>query len=126
MQNNKNRPVYLNLFAIRLPFTGMVSILHRVTGVLWVLMLPVALALFQRSLENEAGYAQVRAWLSGTPARLVLLLALWLFAQHLFSGVRHLLLDLDIGVSLKSARRSAAWTVVASAGTTLLAALWLL
>jgi succinate dehydrogenase / fumarate reductase cytochrome b subunit len=126
MQNNKNRPVYLNLFAIHLPITGLISVLHRVTGVLWVLLLPLSLALFQRSLENEAGYAQVRTLLSGTPARLVLLVVLWLFVQHLFSGLRHLFLDLDIGVSLKSARSSAAWTFVASAGVTLLAALWLL
>ncbi len=126
MQNNKNRPVYLNLFAIHLPITGLISVLHRVTGVLWVLLLPLSLALFQRSLENEAGYTQVRTLLSGMPARLALLVALWLFAQHLFSGLRHLFLDLDIGVSLKSARSSAAWTFVASAVVTLLAALWLL
>lgn len=125
MQKNKNRPVYLNLFAIHLPITGVVSILHRVTGVLWVLLLPLALALLQRSLESEVGYAQVRTLMSGTAARLAALLALWLFAQHFFFGVRHLLLDLDIGVSLASARRSAGWTFVASAGVTLLAAVWL-
>jgi succinate dehydrogenase / fumarate reductase cytochrome b subunit len=126
MQNNKNRPVYLNLFAIHLPITGLISVLHRVTGVVWVLLLPLSLALFQRSIENEAGYAQVLTLLSGMPARLALLLALWLFAQHLFSGVRHLLLDLDIGVSLNSARSSAIWVFAASAGVTLLAAWWLL
>jgi len=126
MQKSKNRPVYLDLFAIHLPITGLVSVLHRVTGVVWVLLLPLALALLQRSLEGEAGYAQVRALMSGVGARLVLLLALWVFAQHFFSGVRHLLLDLDIGVTLASARRSALWTFIASAAVTLLAALWLL
>jgi len=126
MQKNKNRPVYLDLFAIHLPITGLVSVLHRVTGVVWVLLLPLALALLQRSLEGESGYAQVRALMSGVGARLVLLLALWVFAQHFFSGVRHLLLDLDIGVTLASARRSALWIFIASAAVTLLAALWLL
>ncbi len=126
MQKNKNRPVNLDLFAIHLPITGLVSILHRVTGVLWVLLLPLALALLQRSLESEAGYAQVRALMSSTAARLASFLALWLFAQHFFSGVRHLFLDLDIGVSLKSARSSAVWTFIASVGVTLLAAAWLL
>jgi len=126
MQKSKNRPVYLDLIAIHLPITGVVSLLHRVTGVVWVLCLPLALALLQRSLEGEAGYAQVRALMSGVGARLVLLLALWVFAQHFFSGVRHLLLDLDIGVTLASARRSALWIFIASAAVTLLAALWLL
>lgn len=126
MHNKKNRPVYLNLFAIHLPITGLASIVHRVTGVLWVLLLPLALGLFQRSLENEAGYAQVRALMDGMPAKLALLLALWLFAQHFFSGLRHLFLDLGMGVSLNSARRSAVWTFVASAGVVTFAALWLL
>lgn len=126
MQNNKKRPEYRNLFAIHLPITGLISILHRVTGVLWVLLLPLSLALLQRSVENEVGYAQVRALLGSVPAQLALLLALWLFVQHLFSGVRHLFLDLGVGVSLSSARKSAAWAFLASAGVTLLAAWWLL
>lgn len=125
MQNNKHRPVYLNLFAIHLPITGVVSALHRVTGVFTLLLLPAALALLQRSLDGEAGYAQVRALISGPAGRLAAVLAIWLFAQHFFSGLRHLLLDLDIGVTLGCARRSAGGVFLASAAATLLAAWWL-
>lgn len=122
MQNNKHRPVYLNLFAIHLPITGLVSGLHRVTGVLTLLLLPATLALLQRSLDGESGYAQVRALMSGPAGRLTAVLATWLFAQHFFSGLRHLLLDLDIGVTLGCARRSAGGVLLASALVTLFAA----
>jgi succinate dehydrogenase / fumarate reductase cytochrome b subunit len=125
MQNNKHRPVYLNLFAIHLPITGVVSVLHRVTGVLSMLLVPVALALLQRSLDGENGYAQVRALMSGPAGRLAAVLAIWLFAQHFFSGLRHLLLDLDIGVALACARRSAGGVFLASAAVTILAVWWL-
>jgi succinate dehydrogenase / fumarate reductase cytochrome b subunit len=125
MQNNKHRPVYLNLFAIHLPITGLVSVLHRVTGVLSMLLVPVALVLLQRSLDGESGYAQVRALMSGPAGRLAAVLAIWLFAQHFFSGLRHLLLDLDIGVALSSARRSAGAVFLAGAAVALLAVWWL-
>ncbi len=125
MQNNKHRPVYLNLFAIHLPITGLVSALHRVTGVLAMLLLPVALALLRRSLDGESGYAQARALLSGPAGRLTAILAIWLMAQHFFSGLRHLLLDLDIGVALACARRSAGAVFLAGAAVALLAVWWL-
>ncbi|MCG6872153.1 MAG: succinate dehydrogenase, cytochrome b556 subunit [Gammaproteobacteria bacterium] len=111
----QKRPVYLNLFQIRLPIGGMVSILHRVTGVLLVLALPLAVFLLQRSLESAAGFAQVSAWLSPWPVRVLLLLLALTFLQHLYSGIRHLLLDLDIGVDRSSSRNSAWLTLVATA-----------
>ncbi|MBI5613174.1 MAG: succinate dehydrogenase, cytochrome b556 subunit [Gammaproteobacteria bacterium] len=122
MQNNKHRPVYLNLLAIHLPITGLVSVLHRVTGVLALLLVPAALALLQRSFEGESGYAQARALLASPAGRLAAVVAIWLMTQHFFSGLRHLLLDLDIGVALAGARRSAAAVFLASAAVTLLAA----
>lgn len=126
MHNNKHRPVYLNLYAMHLPITGLVSVLHRVTGVLSMLLLPLALALLQRSLDGEGGYAQVRALMNGLTGRLTAVVVMWLFAQHFFSGLRHLLLDLDIGVTLACARRSAGWAFLASTAVTLLTAWWLL
>ena len=108
MDNNKRRPVYLNLFRIRLPVGGVASIVHRATGVLLVLLMPLGAWVLQRSLEGEAGFQQARAWVSQGPGKLLVLLALALFVQHFFSGLRHLLLDLDLGVS-KSVSRASAW-----------------
>ena len=110
--HKKNRPVYLNLLKIRLPIGGVVSITHRVTGVLLVLLLPVSVYLLQVSVDSESGFNRLAALFSTLPARVVMLFCLWLFAQHFFSGLRHLLLDLDIGIS-KTAARSGAWLTVA-------------
>jgi len=119
------RPVHLNLFQIRLPIGGVVSILHRVTGVLLVLALPASVYLLERSVASAAGFAQVHGWLASWPGRLVLLLLALVFLQHLFSGVRHLLLDLDIGVERAAGRRSAWLTLVAS-GVSALVLAWVL
>ncbi len=109
------RPVFLNLFAIRMPVGAVVSILHRVTGVLLVLLLPLALYLLQLSLESGAGFARVQAWFESSAAHIAVLACVAVYAQHFFSGLRHLLLDLDVGTALPAARRSAGWAYVGSA-----------
>lgn len=106
MQNSK-RPVFLNLLQIHLPLMGWVSIAHRLTGVLLFLLLPLPLWLWQHSLGNAADFAQVEEWLQALPVRLLLLLMLWWFLHHLFAGIRFLLLDMDVGASIKVARGSA-------------------
>jgi succinate dehydrogenase / fumarate reductase cytochrome b subunit len=120
------RPVFLQLQHIHLPITGWVSITHRLTGALLFLLLPLPLYLWQRSLQGAAEYAQVLAWLGQWPLRLLLLLLLWWFAHHLFAGLRVLLLDLEYGVALAAARRSARWVFYADAAVLLAGGLWLL
>ncbi len=120
MDKNKKRPVHLNLFVIRLPVTGVVSILHRLTGVLLVLAFPVFLYLLQQSLRDPAGFAEVRELLRSPIGRGLSLLAVWLIAQHFFSGIRHLLLDFDIGIE-RSRARLGSWLVFIAAGVTVLA-----
>lgn len=106
------RPVFLNLFKIRQPIGAIASIVHRVSGVLLVLALAPALYLLERSLATSESYAEIAAWLRGGTGRVVLLAGVWLFAQHLLSGIRALLLDLDVGASLRPAR-AMAWAAFA-------------
>ncbi len=114
MATNKKRPVYLNLLLIRLPIGGIVSILHRITGAFMVLLIPLALYALQTSLESPMRFEQVRVWLISGVGRVAFLLALWVLVQHLYSGIRHLLLDVDIGIEKLAAGRSAWLTLGAS------------
>jgi succinate dehydrogenase / fumarate reductase cytochrome b subunit len=114
MATNKKRPVYLNLLLIRLPIGGIVSILHRITGAFMVLLIPLALYALQTSLESPMRFEQVRVWFISGVGRVAFLLALWVLVQHLYSGIRHLLLDVDIGIEKLAAGRSAWLTLGAS------------
>lgn len=103
-----SRPVYLNLLKIRLPLPGWVSILHRVSGVLLFLLLPLLLWLLSCSLAFQASFTdlqqsfQQHGWL-----RLVVWVCLSLLVYHLIAGIRHLIMDLGIGDSLAGGRRGA-------------------
>jgi len=121
-----NRPVFLHLMQIRLPLTGWVSILHRLTGVLLFLFLPLPLYLWQLSLESPQGYLRVQDWLGEWPLKLVLLVVLWWLFHHFISGIRFLFVDIEWGVTLKTARRSAMVVLVADVLFLLAAGGWLL
>lgn len=121
MAQNGSRPIFLNLFRIRLPIGGIVSILHRITGVLLAFSIPFMLYLLQQSLADATIYAALVAAFRSPGAKLLMLLAVALLAQHFFSGLRHLLLDLDIGTG-KAAARRLAWLTFAATGLTLVIA----
>lgn len=109
---NKKRPVYIDLLRIRLPVGGLVSILHRVSGVLLVLALPFSLWVLQQSLVSAAEYQRIANLLQKFPLRLLLFLLILALAHHFLAGIRHLLLDLDVGISRRGGRLGA-WLVLA-------------
>ncbi len=120
MTTKNVRPIFLNLFRIHLPITGVVSFAHRVSGVLLVLALPFMVFLFSRSLQSEQGFQYVNHILQLWWIRLLSVLVIGSLVLHFLSGIRFLLLDLDIGIRLHQARASA-WTVLAVAGLILIA-----
>jgi succinate dehydrogenase / fumarate reductase cytochrome b subunit len=101
-----------DLLQYRQPVPAVLSILHRISGALMVLLLPFTLWLFDLSLRSESSYQQLRQVAGGWFARLVLSLLAWALLHHLAAGVRFLLLDLDLGLDRVPARRSA-WIVLA-------------
>jgi len=125
MHNKNKRPVFLDLTRIHFPVMAVLSIGHRISGVLLFLAVPFAAWLLHRSLESPAGYAAAATFLDSTVVRGVLALLLWMVAHHFYAGIRYLLLDLGLGVDLVSARRSA-WTVIGVAIATLFLGVWLL
>jgi len=112
------RPKYLNLpailFEIRLPVPAWVSILHRVSGTL--LFFPFAawlLYLLDTSLASEQGFARVKDHYLQLPVvKLALIVFVWAYAHHFCAGIRFLLLDLNMGIELAPARRSATAVIV--------------
>jgi len=106
-QRRRARPRFLNLLQIRLPVTAVASILHRLSGVLLVLLTPVLVHLLDLSLNDPDRFRALAGFLAASPARFLLLVAAWALAYHLLAGLRFLGLDLGVGESRLAARRSA-------------------
>ncbi len=103
----KRRPLWFNLSPLNLPVPGLVSIFHRVSGVALFLGLVAFLYLLELSLASESGYAQAGEYLRTPIAKLLVIASIWALLHHMCAGIRHLFLDIDVGVSLHAARRSA-------------------
>ncbi|MCE9550003.1 MAG: succinate dehydrogenase, cytochrome b556 subunit [Betaproteobacteria bacterium] len=122
---NKNRPVHLDLRLIKLPLPGFVSILHRVSGLLLFLALPLFLRMLQNSLFSIETYTQLAAVLRHPLSKLFLISLLWAFLHHFCAGIRYLAIDMHIGVRLAQVRASSKWVLFVSMGLTLLIGAWL-
>ena len=116
------RPVYLDLLRIHLPLPGWVSILHRVSGALLFLALPLGIWALSLSLSGETGFLRMADWVTRPLIKLLLLLAVWAFTHHLLAGLRHLALDIHWGVNLERARQSSLVVVLATGLVTLFVA----
>jgi len=125
MSVTDSRPVYLNLLKIRQPVTAVLSILHRLSGVLMVLLLPGFVYLLNLSLSNPAGFAQVAGLLDSVPAKVIAVFICWAFSHHLLAGLRFLILDFDVGVERSVARQSA-WLIHIAAALAALFSLWVI
>jgi succinate dehydrogenase / fumarate reductase cytochrome b subunit len=108
------RPVFLQLTKIHFPVAAIVSILHRVSGVLLSLLIPVFIYLFGLSLRDQQGFSKVLDLLNSAPGKLITVFLVWMLSHHFFAGLRFLLIDLDVGLLKTTAARSA-WLVHASA-----------
>ena len=105
------RPVYLNLFKIRLPLMGMVSLAHRASGILLFIAIPFAVYLLDLSVISADGFTEVISIFQHPLAQLTQVLVVWALAHHFFAGIRFLLIDADIGVE-KDHAKIGAWLVI--------------
>jgi succinate dehydrogenase / fumarate reductase cytochrome b subunit len=127
----KPRPVFRNIHITqivkyRLPPAGMVSIGHRVSGVLMFMLLPFVVWLFDVSLTSEVSYGQFTsaytAGLGFLPAwivKLVTLALIWAYLHHFIAGLRHLWMDATHAVTKEFGHVSALVTLGASGLLTL-------
>lgn len=116
-----NRPSYLNLLQIRLPLPALVSILHRVSGAVLFLALPLLLYWLQESLTSFDAYVALSTVFSHWVVKCSAIGLAWGYSHHLCAGIRHLLLDLDIGTDLAAARFSGKLVLAISVLLTILA-----
>lgn len=105
MQQRK-RPKNLNLFTIRLPVNAIISILHRMSGMVLFLVLPALLWVLSQSVQSEASYAALAVMLQHWLAKVFLIALSCAFFHHFYAGIRHLAMDVHWMTSLQKARLS--------------------
>ncbi|AMG36621.1 MULTISPECIES: succinate dehydrogenase, cytochrome b556 subunit [Achromobacter] len=110
----KPRPQFRNIglaqvaFSYRLPLAGKLSILHRISGILLFLCLPLVIVpLFAASVAAPQSFAWIASIAANPIVKLVFLVLIWGYLHHFCAGIRYLLLDLHLGIDKLSAKKSA-------------------
>ena len=121
----KKRPEFRNIHAFkdlptyRLPAPGWVSILHRISGVVMFVLLPLIIWMFDTSVSSEISFSKFRyAFNNGAGGVILKLIALgliWAYLHHFIAGERHVWMDVSHrAVSKSSGASSAKFTLIAS------------
>ncbi|WP_374678860.1 succinate dehydrogenase, cytochrome b556 subunit [Piscinibacter sp.] len=126
-QRRQFRNIHITqIVAYRLPLAGMVSILHRVSGVLLFLLMPFIIWMFDASVTSEVSFDVFRSafaagvgFIPGWFLKLVALGLIWAYLHHLIAGVRHLWMDATHAVTKEFGQSSAVVTLALSVLLTL-------
>jgi succinate dehydrogenase / fumarate reductase cytochrome b subunit len=130
----KKRPEFRNINAFkdlptyRLPVAGIVSILHRISGLIMFFLMPFIVWMFDTSVSSEISFSKFKSAFNigmlGIPGALWKLAALalmWAFLHHLIAGLRHLWMDTHHEATSKEFGKSTAVvTLAVSIGLTLI------
>jgi len=119
------RPVNLNLLTIRQPVTAVVSILHRITGLLLFISLPLLFWALGTVLKGPEGFNRVAENLVSPVGKVVVLLFWAVASFHLCAGIRHTIMDMGWGETLKGGRLGATLVVVCTVVLVVLGGIWL-
>ncbi len=120
----KQRPVNLDLGAFNFPLPALLSITHRVTGVILFAGVGVLIWMLSESLESAQSFAELKECFSSPLATLVLWAVLAALAYHTVAGIRHLIMDLGVGETLEGGLLGAKIVVAVAAVLILLAGVW--
>ena len=106
--NNDYRPVNINLLKIRLPISAFSSITHRLSGMyIFFITFPLSVYLFKISINSNSDFINLIESLENNLYLSTFVafsyLVLW---YHILTGLRHLIMDMHIGESLKASRLS--------------------
>jgi len=119
------RPTYISLTKFAWPLPAMASITHRITGMLLFVGLAFLLYLLDESLASPQGLDNARALLALPLPKLLLFAVVATLIYHLVAGVKHLLLDFDIGDTIEGGKLAAQLTIAVSAILIVIAGVWL-
>jgi succinate dehydrogenase / fumarate reductase cytochrome b subunit len=110
----RQRPLSPHLQSYRLPGTALLSISHRITGVVLSFGTVFGVALLVALAFDQDGFERIRTAIATPVGQLALWLWLYAFLFHLCHGVRHLLWDIGWGFERERMTRYVVFELSAS------------
>lgn len=122
--NAQDRPVNLDLTKFRFPLMAILSISHRLAGVLIFLFTPLAIYMIHEAVVSQQTFGMLTHVMQNFWMRLAVWVGISVTLFHLLSGIRHMAMDLGFWESLRAGRMSAYVVFILGFVVTVLVGVW--
>ena len=112
MENNNPLSPHIQIY--RWHISSLVSISHRITGVLNIVALTIICFCIASLLLGENSYELTKIFLNSIFGKFIILSLTWSFSFQMLSEVRHLIMDLGYGFELKTTKITGLIVIIGS------------
>ena len=102
----ENKPLSPHIQIYRWHISSLVSITHRITGIINFFVISLIFLWFAFIFFGESNYQTIQTILETLLGKFVILAITWSFSFQMLSEVRHLIMDLGYGFELQATRIS--------------------
>ncbi len=102
--DNNNNPLSPHIQIYRWHISSLVSISHRITGIINIVAITVVCFWIASLLLGETNYEFTKIFLNSIFGKFLILSLTWSFSFQILSEIRHLIMDLGYGFELKTTR----------------------
>ena len=97
----ENKPLSPHIQIYKWHISSLVSISHRITGIINILAITLMCIWFALILLGESNYEIIKFFLQTFVGKFILIGITWSFSFQMLSEIRHLIMDLGYGFDLK-------------------------
>jgi succinate dehydrogenase / fumarate reductase, cytochrome b subunit len=98
---DNNNPLSPHIQIYRWHISSLVSISHRITGIVNILAITIICFWIFSLLLGESNYELTQLFLQSTFGKFIIICLTWSFSFQTLSEIRHLIMDLGYGFELK-------------------------
>ena len=110
---NKN-PLSPHIQIYRWHISSLVSISHRITGIINIAAITVICFWIASLLLGEASYEFTKIFLQSIFGKFIILALIWSFSFQILSDIRHIIMDLGYGFELKTTKITGLIVIIGS------------
>jgi succinate dehydrogenase / fumarate reductase, cytochrome b subunit len=112
MENNNPLSPHIQIY--RWHISSLVSISHRITGIINITAITVICFWIASLLLGEASYESTNFFLNSILGKFIILGLAWSFSFQILSEIRHLIMDLGYGFELKTTKITGLIVIIGS------------
>ena len=108
------KPLSPHIQIYRWHISSLVSITHRITGIINIILITIICIWASLLLLGESNYEVIKYFLSSLLGKFFILGLTWSFSFQVLSEVRHLIMDLGYGFELRTSKITGLIVIIGS------------